>query len=493
MAKKQEQQEEVQEIKNIVKVEDIGPCKKKVTVEVPEVTIKKAADEQYETLRKDVLVPGFRKGRAPRRLLEKKLGKEAGEQIKLKILADASDTAMKDNKINALREPEIDYKKIELPEKGDFKFDFEVEVRPEFELPNLEGIVVNKPKLEVTDEQVKEEIQRFQKYAGTWAPKENGKIETDDQVITDVMIKPEEGNEEKINNIELYSKPFGYVGDIPVENLNEVLNGAKTGDTKETTVEVPKTYFKEEYRGKKVTVKIDIKDIKHLKLAELNEDFFARMGVASEQEMHDKVKEMLQGRIAQKQKTEMNEQVYKYLSDNTTFDLPVAIVADQATLLLRRQYANMLRQGLSVEKIDEKMEELKSSSEEQANQQLKTFFIMDKVSEKLGVEVTDEEVNGFIAQMAIQRNQRPERMKEEMTRDGSLEQFRLDVRDEKSIEKILEKAQITEVEPEKKTESPKKAAKKKEKTEEKAEKAAEPEEKKAPKRVKKSAKKETEE
>ena len=80
-------------------------------------------------------MPGFRKGRAPRRLLEKRFGKDVGEQIKLKLLADASDAAIKDNKLDILREPEINHEKIELPADGPLKFDFEVEVRPEFELP----------------------------------------------------------------------------------------------------------------------------------------------------------------------------------------------------------------------------------------------------------------------------------------------------------------------------------------------------------------------
>ena len=100
------------EIKNIVKITDAGPCKKKISVEVPPEKISKALDEQYEDLRKNALVPGFRKGRAPRRLLEKRFGKESTEQVKLKLLIDASDKAMKDNNIEAIGEPILDHDKI---------------------------------------------------------------------------------------------------------------------------------------------------------------------------------------------------------------------------------------------------------------------------------------------------------------------------------------------------------------------------------------------
>ena len=98
--------------KNNVTVEDSGPCKKKVSIEIPEETIKKASDEQFIKLGKESVVPGFRKGRAPRRLLEKRFGKEVSEQIKLQLIADATDLAIKDSEIAVLREPDVEHEKI---------------------------------------------------------------------------------------------------------------------------------------------------------------------------------------------------------------------------------------------------------------------------------------------------------------------------------------------------------------------------------------------
>ncbi len=485
-----EEQKESVTAKNTVTIEEAGPCKKKITVEIPEETIKTATDAQYETLRKDAMVPGFRKGRVPRRLLEKRFGKDATEQIKLKLLADASDSALKDNNVKSIRDPDINYEKIELPANGPMKFDFEVEVRPEFELPPLEGIAVNKPRFQVSDEQVDTEIGNLQKWSGAWVPKDGGKVAADDQIIADAVIKTEGvEEEEKLNNIEISVKANGFVAAVPVEKLDELLAGAKVGDVKETSVEVAKTYFREEYRGKKINIKIDIKDIKWLRPAELNEDFLKRFGADSEDDLKNKMRDMLQGRLEQQARGEMAQQIYKYMLDNTKFDLPVAVVADQAMMLLQRQYTNLMRRGLGKEQLDEHMEQLRASSEEQAKEQLKTFFIMDKVSEKLGIEVTDEEVNGHIAQIAVQRGQRPERLREEMLRDGSLAQFKLEVRDEKCIAKLLETAKITEVEPEKKVHK----AAKPHKTEAKAEAKEAKSEKKTVKKTEKPAKKETKE
>jgi len=465
MAKEQE----TTELKNTVTIEESGPCKKKVVVEIPQESVKNATDEQYETLRKEAIVPGFRKGRAPRRLLEKRFGKETTEQIKLKLLAEASDSALKDNKLDVLRDPDIDFEKIELPAEGPLKFDFEVEVRPEFELPKLDGIPVEKKKLEVTNEQIDSEIEQLQKYAGLWSPRQgDAAIELDDQIIADVVLKAEGVEEEqKLNNIEIHVRQNGFVGAIPVEKLDELLVGAKAEETKKTAVDVPKTYFREEYRGKKVDIEIAIKDIKWLKPAELNEDFLKRFDVEDEGELREKLRDSLQNRLEQQAQGEMAEQIRKYMLDNTSLDLPVDVVAEQSAGLLQRQYSNLMMRGLSREQIEEQMEQLRAGSEQQAKEQLKTFFIMAKIAEKLEIDVSEEEINGHIAQLAIQRGQRPERMREEMVRNGSLTQFKLQVREDKCIAKLLESAKITEVKPGKRTKKAKKTASKAATTEEK--------------------------
>jgi len=446
------EEQQPEELKNNVTIEEAGPCRKKVVVEVPEEAVKKAMDEQYENLRKDAVVPGFRKGRAPRRLLEKRFGKDTNEQVKLKLLAEASEAALKDNELDVLRDPDIDYEKVELPEEGPLKFEFEIEVRPQFDLPPLEGIAVEKTKLEVTDDQINREIEQLQKWSGLWTPREDGEIELDDRVTADVVLKIEDVEEqEKLNNIEIFIRPKGSVGDVPVENLDELLVGAKCGDKKQTTVDVPKTYFREEYRGKKVDITIDIEDIKWLKPAELDEAFLQRLEMENEAELRERISDTVQGRLEQQSRSEMTEQVYKYLLDNTEFDLPMDIVADQSATLLQRQYSNLLMRGIAREQIEQQVQQLQAGSEEQAKRQLKTFFMMDKIADKLEIEVSDEEVNGHIAQLAIQRQQRPEKMREDMARDGSLTQFKLQVREDKCIAKLLESARITEVESKKET------------------------------------------
>ncbi len=462
MAKKEteaNQAETKDEIKNIVEISDAGPCKKKVSIEIPAEKITKALDDQYEQLRKDAIVPGFRKGRAPRRLLEKRYGKESSEQVKLKLMMDASEAALKDNNVNSIGDPNIEHEKVEMPEKGSMKFEFEIEVRPEFDLPALEGISVDKPKIEVTDEMINKEITELQNRLGTYKPKE-GKIALEDQVVADVVLRPEGGEMEVIKNTEIHVNERGLVAKVFVEGLDKVLVGAKPNDVKTASTDVPATFYDETYRGKKVEVEIKVNDIKKLEPAEMNEEFFKRIGVANVDELKKVMRERNEKGIERQQKEVMRQEVRDYLNEQVDFELPMDVVADQSRNILQRQYTRMLLQGAKADEVTKQMEELKDSSDQQAQQQLKAFFVMDAVAKKLNIEATEEEINGYIAQAAMYRQTRPEKLREQMARDGSLAEAAMEIREIKCIDKILETAKVSEVEPKKIEEKQKKAAEK---------------------------------
>jgi trigger factor len=188
----------------------------------------------------------------------------------------------------------------------------------------------------------------------------------------------------------------------------------------------------------------------------MDESFLSNYGVETEDDLKEQIRTSLQVRAERQARVGMVEQVYKYMLENTKFELPTDIAAAYSTNLLRRQYANLISRGLPREQVNEHMDRLKASSDQQAQEQLKTFFIMDRVAEKLEVEVNDEELNGQIAMLAVQQGQRPEKLRQEMERNGSLEQYRQQIRDEKCVDKLLESAEVTEVKPEK---TPKKAKK----------------------------------
>jgi len=136
--------------------------------------------------------------------------------------------------------------------------------------------------------------------------------------------------------------------------------------------------------------------------------------------------------------------VYKYLDEKVGFELPEGVAARYADRFLARRYYDLLQQGIAREMIEENLERLRASSSEEANRQLKMSFVMDKVAEKLEVSVSEAEVNGVVAQIAARYGRRPERVKEELDREGRLESLKNQIRDERAVDKILEMAEVVD-------------------------------------------------
>ncbi len=436
----EEKTEEVkEEVKNIVTIEEVGPCRKKVTIEVPVEAIKEIIAGQYKDLRKEAVLPGFRKGRTPQRLLEKKFGKDINEQTKLKLLADATEKALAENKIDALGEPNINHEDFKMETGKPFNFSFEVNVRPDFELPALDAIKIEKPNVEVSDEQVDERIASIVQNFGVMTDREAGAaVEAGDTVVADVVVTPEGGEAVTVENTDIIVNEGGFCAKVPVADLTDQLVGAKTGDEKSFSTTVGEKFFNKDFAGKKCDIKVTVKNIRYRKPAELNEDLFDKLGLEDLDALKDRIRDILEDENERKANADMADTIRKYLLDNTSFDMPQDIIAEQAESTMKRQYSRLLMEGLDAQELQRRAEELQTASQEEAQTTFKSFFIMDKVAQKLEVEVSEEEINGYISQIAMYRGSRPEKIRGELLRDGSLTQFTMQAREQKCIEKIIE-------------------------------------------------------
>ncbi len=436
----EEKTEEVkEEIKNIVTIDEVGPCRKKVTVEVPQEAIKDIIADQYKDLRKEAVVPGFRKGRTPLRLLEKKFGKDINEQTKLKLLADATEKAIGDNNIDTLGEPNINPEDFKMETGASFKFDFEVNVRPDFELPALDAIKIEKPDVEVTDAQVDERISALTINFGEMAEREAGAaVEAGDTVVADVVVTPEGGEAVTVEGTDVLVNNGGFCAKVPVNDLSDQLAGAKAGEVKSFSTTVDEKFFNKDFAGKKCDINVEVKKIQYRKPAELNEELFDKLGLEDLAALKDRIRELLEDENERKAHSDMAETIREYLLANTSFEMPQDIISEQAESTMKRQYTRLLMEGLDAQELQRKTEELQTTSQEEAQNTFKSFFIMDKVAQKLEVEVSEEEINGYISQIAMYRGSRPEKIRGELLRDGSLTQFTMQAREQKCIEKIIE-------------------------------------------------------
>jgi len=429
---------------NQVDVEDVGTLKKKIAVTIPRKRIDAKQDEMFGELSSSAQVPGFRIGRAPRRLIEKRFGKEITEDVRNSLIGEAIGDAIEKSDLKTIGEPDIDLDGIELPDAGDMAFSFQVEVAPQFDLPELKAIAVEKQIVQVTDERIDAQIDQWVAGQATYEPTDEA-AHPDDVVVAGAKITVE-GADQPTESPGLHLRVApGQIEGIPLLDLGKVLAGAKAGESVSLQVSINDAHPNEQWRGKNATVEIDVSQVQRRVMPKVDDDLAKAAGFESLAELREYLRSRAESQLVAEVQRSMRHQVEQYLLDNTDFDLPAGVAKRHADRLLQRRLVSLLEQGVPRERIDERLTELQAAIGEQARRDLKLRFILEKVAADREIEVTPEEVNSRIAQIASLYKRRPEKLRHELTADGTLQELEIGLRDEKAVESLLAEAEITEV------------------------------------------------
>jgi trigger factor len=429
-----------------ITIEDAGPATKKVSVEIPRDRIATKLAEQFKDLRKQAAIPGFRVGHAPQKLIEKRFAGDVKDQVKRTLISESYEQAIEKNKLQVLGEPEFENPDaIELKDEGPLNYSFSVEVQPEIALPELKGLKIKKPKIEIKDENVDQAMINLREQQGTLVPVEDRGIEPKDYITADIHVKMGDEVIDHAHDAQLVVRP-GRIAGIQIHELDKHLAGLKSGETRTFEADVADTHPNEKIKGKKVDIEVKLKDIKKLEPAEINTEFLEGLGFENEKELREALHEQMVERINSDVQQNQREQVSKYLLDNVTLELPAKISDKQADRVVQRRALDLMQRGMPEEKIVENIEALRSGAKDEAARELKLFFILQKIATDQEVDVDEAELNGRIALMAAQRGERPEKLKQQMTKDNSLSSLYVTMREQKAIDKILESAEIEEVE-----------------------------------------------
>ena len=436
---------EEQDFQYNVKVEDLGPATKKISVEIPEDRIQERIKEQFKEIRSQAAIPGFRPGHAPQKLIEKKFATDVKDQVRRSLVSESYEQALEKNNLSVLGEPEFENaENIQLPDSGPMNFSFTVEVQPEFTIPDLAGVKVKKPKIDVKDENVDQAMQNLREQQGSLMPVEDRGVKEKDYLLADVHVKVDGNVLGHQHDAQIVARP-GRIGGIQVDDLDKQLEGLKPGETRSIKAHAPDTHPNEQLKGKDVEIEVALKDLKHLELAEINQAFLDDLGFKDEAELRDALKEQMVERIGYDVQQALREQVSKHLLDTIHFDLPAKLSGKQADRVVNRRAMDLMMRGLSREQIEANIERLRAGADEEAARELKLFFILQKLAADLGVDVDEAELNGRIAMLAAQRGRRPEKLKQDMAKDGSLANLYLQMREQKALDAVLQDATIEEV------------------------------------------------
>jgi trigger factor len=408
-----------------------------LTVEVDADTVNNGLDAAFKKVVKQVNVPGFRKGKMPRGMFEKRFGVESLYQDALDvILPEAYAKAVEETGIEPVDRPDID---IEQMEKGkELIFTATVTVKPEVKLGEYKGLEVEKMDTEVTSEDVENELKSLQEKQAELAVKEEGTAENGDTVVIDfegfVDGEAFEGGKAENYSLELGSNSF-------IPGFEEQLVGVEAGAEKEVEVTFPEEYHAAELAGKPAVFKTKVHEIKAKELPALDDEF--AKDADEEVESLDQLREKIQKRLEESKKNEaeqtLRDTLVEKASENTEVDIPDAMVDTEVDRMMQEFEQRLQMQGMNLELYfqfsGQKEEDLRGQMKEDAGKRVRTNLTLEAIANAENLEVSDEEAEEEVNKLAEQYNMAADNIKQAL---GGLDNLKADLKIRKAVEVLVD-------------------------------------------------------
>ncbi|WP_018660916.1 trigger factor [Heyndrickxia acidiproducens] len=408
-----------------------------LTVEVDAAAVDESLDKAFKKVVKQINVPGFRKGKMPRALFEKRFGVESLYQDALDMLVPKEYAkAIDETGIEPVDTPNIDVEQIEKGKTLIFKAT--VTVKPEVKLGEYKGLEVEEPDTEVTDEDVEKELKNMQERLAELVVKEDGKAEMGDTVVIDfegfVDGEAFDGGAAENYSLELGSNSF-------IPGFEEQLVGVATGDEKEVEVTFPEEYHAADLAGKPAVFKVKVHEIKSKHLPELDDEFAqdADDEVETLDALKEKIKQNLKHSKEHAAKHAIEDAVVMKAAENAEIDIPEAMVNTEVNRMMQEFEQNLSQQGLNLDLYyqfsGQKESELRDQMKEDAEKRVRYSLTLEAIADAENLEVSDEEVEAELANMSEMYKMSVEDIKRAL---GSLEGIQSDLKTRKAIEFLVQ-------------------------------------------------------
>jgi trigger factor len=423
-----------------VEMVDIGPCKKHIKVTVDRASIDGRLKEKFSELVKDALVPGFRKGKAPHRVVEKQFHKEVSNQVRTEVLMASLEQLGEDNDVAPLAPPDLHPEQIEIPKEGPLVYEFDVEVRPEFDLPPYKGLKLKRPVRSFTEADVDGEIKRLLAPYGQRVPKD-GPAELGDFLTADLTTRFGDRIIGTSKEVIFQIEPQLAFRDGVAERFGEQVAGAQAGDTRQVDITLSDRAAVADLRGQTVQATFEIKDVKQLRLPELTHELLHEFGVHSEEQLREQVMRLLEMRLEYQQRQSAREQVLAQIAAASTWELPQDMLLRQARRAMSRRIMEMREAGLSDDEIRGRQRLLEQDTVRSTSQALKEFFVLQKIAEAEKIDVNEDEIQSAIEALADRADESPRRLRARLEKEDMLEPLAIEIIERKVLDLILSSAE----------------------------------------------------
>ncbi len=451
VAEKEEYKDDVQmpkqRIEQTVEISNIDACKKHVIVSIPENVIEEMFQEKFKELRQDspISLDGFRPGKAPKKLIEKRLRPQLAPEVMQILLTGSLHQIVEDNNLQLLKSPDLDVDKLKLPASGPFEYDFEVMVSPEFELPSYKGLQLKRLVYEPTPKDHELEKRRLLLKFAKSKPKAgpDAKVEKLNQVEFEIQIE-ENGQTSILPITTLVEDQLAIANMVVVDFANKVVD-AKIGESRALDLIPLDMDTLQLAMDKKQTLNFKVKGIEEVDFPELNKLILDHYNIDTVDLFEEYVDKMLKGRIELKQVSFYRDQITKLLSENLEIDITSELMEDQAKQMLNRKILQMRELGYDYDSIEQMIMNYSKMGTAWIERELREQFVFQRIAQIEKIEPTERDLDAEIEIIAKRSNESPRKIRNQMEQEGRLDALGSILLDRLVIDFLTKEGQIQEI------------------------------------------------
>jgi len=427
-----------------VKIDKTAACQRHIVVTIPRAEVDRYFREAYSEIAPRADLPGFRQGKIPRKLLESRFKKTVADQVKSSLVMDSLEQITEGGEISAIAEPDMDYGAVKLPENGDFTFEFNIEVRPEFDTPKWEGLSLTKTEFTLTEDEVEKQLSRTLERIVPGEPWE-GEARRGDRLLLNAEFAQNGKRVSAFDEVVVTLRDELSLADCIIENFGDLMTGAKEGDKVSTKVKVLETSLNESLRGTEVDATFKVVEIRRVNVEALGPSVLEQIGFDDTKELREFVRGELKRQGEYHQTQLLREQITKQLTSGAGWELPTNLVRRQAERELQRRVLEMRRNGFEDEQIRTVVNSMRRNIEEMTREALREHFVLEKIAEDLKIEPTEDQYNEEIKLIADQSDATVRQVRAKLDRTGQMDALRNQILERTVINKIVDAAKVETV------------------------------------------------
>ena len=437
-----------------VNIERVNPVTRRITVNIPRERVAKELNKAYRNLAKTVRMPGFRPGKVPRMMLEARFGEQIEGEVRTKLISDTLESTIEEHDLFVVTEPQIDPSR--LRPGSNFEYSATVEIKPEVEAKDYEGIELTRTvytrvvdgeevraPYRIEDDEVDAKIEQMRREHAELVPVEDEEksLEMGDYASIEYLISIGDrkvgGDEPRSIDLKLEEGSF-------LPGFAERLVGMKQGERRTFELTVPDDFRQPTLAGKTLECDVTVKQISRLELPELDDEFAADLGKDDMEQVRAHVREEIKAHHENMAMMELRRKALETVLERNPIELPKGLVEQQVQALAReqrRQAGQKVPRG-EIDLTDKEREAL----EKEARFRLKGVLLLESIAQQQGIEVTDEDVDKHLAKEAEKVGTNVAALRGRYMKNNMLEELKNRLLEEKTIDFILDKANITDVE-----------------------------------------------